>query len=344
MKQILKKILAVYMTKRGKKRNFSYNELEVKHVEPGKKSFNDSSYFAGISKEGFAFVTRQAFRVDKPNENWLMVSIPGEGVWGFENQALPEGEGFKQGELEYICTEPGEKWNIKYKGTLPKGKSKGKIAIDLNWTGAAPLVVFDKVGTSALQVGKQIAKEEWNSHYFKKLKELDQVHYEQAGKLTGTIEWKGKLHELEFVGVRDHSWGVRNWEDWDRHFWLLGLLEDGQFFNFSMISYNFVENLQAAFIYNHDHYDTIYKIPSFENLKSNNLMPKSLSFDVQEVKGGPTKKLSLEMLTFFPFNMDDVYYLRQAEAAFEYDGVKGVGIAEMGINPNKYDIDIKSTY
>ena len=344
MKQFLKDVLAVYMTKRGKKRDFSNEELEVKHVEPKRKSFNDSSYFAGISKEGFSFVTRQSFRVDKPNENWMMVSIPGEGVWGFENRKLPEGKGFKQGKLEYICTEPGEKWKVKYEGSLPQGKKEENIKLNVDWSAAAPIVVFDKIGTTALQVGKQIAREDWNSHYFKKLKELDQVHYEQAGKMTGVIEWKGKKHKLDFVGVRDHSWGVRNWEDWDQHFWLLGLLEDGRFFNFSLISYDFVKNLQAAFIYNHDHYSTIYKIPSFDTLKLKNPMPKKLAFDVQEVKGGPVKKLSLNMLNFFPFHMDEVYYLRQAEAEFEYDGVKGVGIAEMGINLNKYDIDVKSTY
>lgn len=344
MKQTLKDILAVYMTRRGKKRVFRNEELETKHVERQIKSFNDSSYFAGISKEGYAFVTRQSFRVDKPNENWMMVSIPGEGVWGFENQDLPEGEGFVQGNLKYICTEPGEKWDIKYKGTLPRAKEKADFMLDVSWQGIAPIVVFDKVGTTPLQVGKRIAREKWNSAYFKKLRELDQVHYEQAGMMTGIFEWKGKKHQLDFIGVRDHSWGVRNWEDWNRHFWLLGLLEDGRFFNFSLISYSFVRNLQAAFIYNYDHYKTIYSIPNFDELRFDNLMPKSLSFDVQEDKHSPKKKLSVNMLNFFPFSMDDEYYLRQAEAEFEYDGVKGVGIAEMGINPNAYDIDISTTY
>ena len=344
VKQILKRILAVYMTKRGKKREFDAEELEVKHVDKSKKAFNDSSYFAGISEEGFAFVTRQSFRVDKPNENWMMISIPGEGVWGFENRDMKEGKGFKQGKLEYKCVKPGEKWKIKYDGDLPKGEEKEHIKIDLDWVGAAPIVVFDKVGTTALQVGTQIANEEWTKPFFNKLRELDQVHYEQAGKLSGQIEWKGKKHQLDFIGVRDHSWGVRNWEDWDRHFWLLGLLEDGRFFNFSLISYDFVKNLQAAFIYNHDHYTTIYKIPSFEELKLSPMMPKSLSFEVQEVKDGPKKELKVNMLNFFPFRMDEDYYLRQAEAEFEYDGVKGVGIAEMGVNLKKYEIDIDSTY
>lgn len=344
MKQTIKDVLAVYMTKRGKSREFTNEELEVKHVDKSKKSFNDSSYFAGISKDGFTFVTRQAFRVDKPNENWMMLSVPGEGVWGFENQELEEGEGFKQGTLEWKCIKPGETWNIQFYGDLPQGDKTGKLKLNVNWEAAAPIVLFDKVGTTALQVGKQIAKEKWTKAYFEKLRELDQVHYEQAGKMSGTLQWKGKTHTLEFIGVRDHSWGVRNWEDWDRHFWLLGLLEDGRFFNFSLISYSFVKNLQAAFIFNTEDYTTIYKIPNFDELQLDPMLPKSLEFDVQEVKDGPIKHMKLNMLNFFPFHMDEDYYLRQAEAEFEYDGVNGVGIAEMGANLKNYDIDVRSTY
>ena len=344
MIRLLKEIIAVYMTKRGKKREFTFDELEVKHVKPEVPSFNDSSYFAGVSKDGISFVTRQAFRVDKPNENWMMVHIPGEGVWGFENRPLKEDEGFKQGSLEYRCIKPGEKWKISFDGMLPKGKEQANLKLDMNWTGASPIVVFDKVGTTALQVGKQIAAEKWDTAFFKKLRELDQVHYEQAGTLKGIIEWKGTKHTLECAGVRDHSWGVRNWEDWDRHFWLLGLLEDGRFFNFSLISYSFVKNLQAAFIYDTNGYKTIYKLPKLEEMKMESPMPKTLQFEVQEEKGSKLKLLSLQMEAFFPFFMDEFYYLRQSKAHFEYDGVKGIGLAEMGINLNNHELDVSKTH
>jgi hypothetical protein len=348
MKELIKRSIAIYKIKRKKRRDFTESELEKKHVDKSIKYFNDSSYFAGISKEGFSFVTRQSFRVDKPNENWMMIAIPGEGIWGFENKELPEGKGFKQGKLEYICKEPGKQWEIKYQGILPHlipndGKD-GEFNLNLKWEAKAPIVVFDKIGTTALQVGSQIAKEKWTKEFFKKIKELDQVHYEQAGTFTGTFKWKDKNYNLKFTGVRDHSWGVRNWKDWDRHFWLLGMLDDGRFFNFSLINYTFVKNLQAAFIYNYDKYQTIYKLPTFEKLNLQPMLPKELSFEVQEVKNGPIKKVSIKMKDFFPFRMDNDYYLRQATSVFEYDGVKGIGIAEMGINLKSYDIDIYSTY
>ncbi len=336
----LKNFLIYQKIKNKKSREFSLTELEKKHRTENVRSFNDSSYFAGISKEGYTFVTRQAFRVDKYNENWMMVHIPGEGVFGFENRELEEGEEFRQGNIAYICEKPGEEWKVTYEGPLPQGEKSGLLKLDLKWKGVAPLVVFDKVGTTYKQVGDQIAKEKWNGKFFKKLRELDQVHYEQAGKMTGKFEWNGKSIDTEFIGVRDHSWGVRNWEDWSRHFWLLGLLEDGRFFNFSMISYNFVKNLQAAFIYDYDHYKTMYKIPNFDEIKMDGLMPHSLSFDVQKEKNGPFKNVSLEMKQFFPFHMDKDYYLRQAKADFIYDGVKGVGIAELGVNLIEYGRDI----
>jgi len=340
----IKKWIAIKMVGRSKQRSLSIDQLEVKHLNIGIKSFNDSSYFAGISKEGFSFVTRQSFRNDKHNENWMMVHIPEEGVFGFENREMEEKEGFSQGELLYKCIKPGENWQLNYNGSLPQNNNTGQLKMDLNWQSVAPIVVFDKIGTTAKQVGTQIAKEKWDSNFFKKLKELDQVHYEQAGKLSGLFEWNGVKHNLDFVGVRDHSWGVRNWEDWDRHFWILGLLEDGSFFNFSMISYHFVKNLQAAFIFDNGAYTTIFKIPNFDEIEMDGMMPKSLSFDVIEKENGPIKRMSLEMKHFFPFHMDNDYYLRQAKADFSYGDKKGVGIAEMGINLKTYQIDVNSTY
>ncbi len=83
MKQKIKEYLASRIVRKGKNRKMSLEYLELKHVEPGQRSFNDSSYFGGFSRDGFSIVMRQSFRVDKPNENWLKIHIPGEGVWGF---------------------------------------------------------------------------------------------------------------------------------------------------------------------------------------------------------------------------------------------------------------------
>jgi len=118
MKQTLKHILAVYKVKRSRHRAKSHNNQEVKYINKHFPAYSDDLFFVGISKEGFAFMTRLAFRANNKNENWLALNIPGKGTWSFENLSLPEGEGYKQGGLEYACGEGGERWKIKFDGKL----------------------------------------------------------------------------------------------------------------------------------------------------------------------------------------------------------------------------------
>jgi hypothetical protein len=64
-----------------------------------------------------------------------------------------------------------------------------------------------------------------------------------------------------------------------------------------------------------------------------------LSFQVKESTGEGEKRVQINMLEFFPFTMDEVYSIRQAKAGFEYDGVKGFGIVEMGLKVKKQEQD-----
>jgi len=344
MFQFIKEFIAIRMTQKGKKRNLPIEELEQKHAEPERKSFNDSSYFGGFSRDGFSIVTRQSFRVDKPNENWLKIHTPNNGVWGFENQDMPEGEGFIQGDLKWICTDPGKTWELSYSGSVWQNKAVENVEVNLTWQATSPILNFDTAGANPIQVGKQIAKETWSSDYFAKLKELKQVHIEQGGTLSGTITWQGEKHDVELRAVRDHSWGVRNWEDWDKHFWFLGILDDGSFFNISQISYGFVNNLIASFMYDGTEYRTLNEIPFFDEIGFNKSMPTQLEFSIQENKQSTPILIKIDMLEFFHFNMDGSYYIREAKAEFTFGDKKGIGVAEMGLNIKKYAIDVSNIY
>ncbi len=343
MRQHIKNILATALINRGKKRRIPVEELEMRHHRNDVPGFNDSSYFAGLSPDGFSFVTRQSFRTGKPDENWLKVDVPGEGVWGFENRAMEEGAGFRQGALEWKCIKPGKTWKIYFKGAVKQAGEDRQIEMDLMWEAASQIVDFDRMATNPGHVALQVAREKWSRRYFKRLGELRQVHYEQAGSITGVIKWDGIAHQVDLRGVRDHSYGARQWEDWDRHFWYLGLLEDGRFFNFSMVRYDFVKDLQAGFIVGEKEQLTIDRLPYFDDLDWKEMLPKFLSLPVSEQKDLPEKTLRVNMKAFFPFVMDDIYYIRQAKAEFEYDGIPGLGIAEMGVNLNKYEIEISHT-
>ncbi len=327
----LKSFLALKMITHRKGRDLPVEVLESKHTDPDTFAYNDSSYFAGVSRDGFTFVTRQAFRTGKHNENWLKIHIPGEGVWGFEDMELPEGEGFKQGTLEYVCLKPGEEWSIKYDGPVFKDGKEEEIKLNLKWRSTSPVMDFDKEGTSPRQVAEQVASQKWNKEFFRRLREIHLVHIEQGGEITGTITWKGKENGVKLKGVRDHSFGKRNWEEWSRHIWFLGILDDGRFFNVSVIDYDFVKDLKAGFIFDGEKYVTFAETPSFADLNLKEPLPHKLSFKVKEMEKGDEKEITTDMVEFFPFMMDAVYHIRQSKAEFTYGGVKGIGIAEMGV-------------
>jgi len=327
----LKKILALKMITHRKSRIIPIEELEQKHTDPNTFAYNDSSYFAGVSRDGFSFVTRQAFRTGKHNENWLKIHIPGEGVWGFEDLKLKEGEGFVQGTLEYLCVKPGEEWEIRYDGPVFNEGKEENVKLELKWLSTSPIMDFDKAGTLPKQVAEQIANQKWNKVFFKRLREIHLVHIEQGGEITGTIIWKGEEHRVNLKGVRDHSFGKRNWEEWSRHIWFLGILDDGRFFNVSVVDYDFVKNLKAGFIFDGKEYVTFAETPAFEDLELKEPLPHKLSFKIKKIEKGEDIEITTDMKQFFPFMMDDVYHIRQSKAEFTYGNVKGIGIAEMGI-------------
>lgn len=45
-------------------------------------------------------------------------------------------------------------------------------------------------------------------------------HYEQSCRLTGWIELNGERHEIDGLGQRDHSWGIRDWAGVDWWYWV----------------------------------------------------------------------------------------------------------------------------
>ena len=331
MKQFLKNFRALRLVKSGKNKKLTIEELESKQAKPTIAHYTDSIYFAGISEEGITFVTRMSFRNKKLNGNWLKIHIPGEGVWGFENRGMIEGEGFEQGKLKFICEKPGKVWRIIFEGPVFQGKKYYQINIDLKWKSSIALVNFEDNGISSDQLAFQIAKQEWNWWFTKQLKALLRGHYEQAGEIKGTITWKRKKHKVQMKAIRYHSFGRLNWKDFERHFWFTGLLDDGRMFHSGIVDYNVVSDLKSGFLMDGEKVITFVKTPDFKGLSFSKDVSTDFSFTVKAGAGEADKMVQVEMQEFFPFLMDEVYSIRQAKAAFTYDGVKGVGIVEMGL-------------
>lgn len=333
---LIKTFIAKKMVAKGKKQPpLPIEVLERRHSDPTIDNFNDSSYFNGRSFDGSSFVVRMAFRNSGKKEWWFKLHLPGNGRFELTDLSGAYGEQFQQGNLQYNCIEIGKKWEIQYQGPLQDDKGQTREAnINLTFEAVNPIVDFKQVKPATI-IHQSIAAAKWDKAFFKKLQEISKQHYEQAGYLKGTIEIDGEITTVDWYSMRDHSFGVRKWGNWKRHIWFGGLLTDKRAFNISGISYDFLGDLQAGFLQNDQQTIGLKSSLSMAEISSETLIPKTFSVPFT-LHDGTTKTMHVKIVDRFTFEMDDNYQIVEGLAEYELDGVKGLGVAEFGFNPQFY--------
>lgn len=337
--QSLKRLLAAAMIRRSlKERGLPLDELESRHSDLTNNLFNDSSYFLGRGEDGSCLLVRMAFRTNRVAECWLTVSLPGTGTFTVDGLPGEPGEGFRMGTFEFFCKQPGKHWSIRYSGDLKQEGQAHKVDLNLEFEAIKPIVNFKHISRPA-DIAPVIAREKWTKPFLNSLKEIKKMHLEQAGRITGTVAVDGKIHNVNWRSIRDHSWGTRAWETWKRHIWLSGVLDDGEAFNLSMITYSFLGQLSAGYITRGEKTEYLSALPAMESFASDPLIPEKSSL-VFHSRDGRQHTLEIEIPRFFGFLMDGAYYIHEGLGNFTLDGIPGLGVAEFGLNRNFYDITV----
>ncbi|XP_059849168.1 putative phosphoenolpyruvate synthase [Hypanus sabinus] len=205
----------------------------------------DSVFFMGFTQTDKTYVVVRICR--KPNglcEMWLLLRVDGIGC--FQHPNLPDSicpldskDAWSAGGLKLECLEPHRQWRIFFNGLLRKGpyrdtcmEEEGELVhvkMSFVWTSFSTVFNFDTdIHPSAF--AQSIAKEKWSLKFMKNLQKLDrkQIHYEQWGQYIGEIEIEGyERKELLLRGVRDHSYGIRNWADLYRYIIIFAHFENG---------------------------------------------------------------------------------------------------------------------
>lgn len=336
---MLKLFLARRMVRRTKNRLNPVNYLEQKHVDQDQPYPNDSSYFYGSDNEGNAFITRMAFREPKRlNEYWFDFFLTGLGFFGLRSSPGPEGEGFQQGSLKYEPIEIGKIWRITFAGTVHSKAGKShQCAVNLVFTGEHPVFDFEK-SSDHDEIAKIIASKKWTKEFFMNMKDTHQVHYEQTGKITGTIELDGVIFNMNMLASRDHSFGSRNWLTWDRHFWMTGISEKGMHWTVTTIKWQFLDRLTAGFVtYPDGTTDPITGCTDLDTVSKEKLLPDQGLVEIR-THSGKTHRLEFRRNGEFPYLHDEKYMMREGIGTYLFDGVPGLGMVEFGFHADKYRI------
>jgi hypothetical protein len=168
----------------------------------GEQQWSDSFYFGGGDGRGLALYSRIGKR---PNEGVteaaLGMWLPGQGfLLSFaRTSAAPR---VAAGPMSFECRLPLVVWDIRCEGEGRLFERAEHLATER-----------DAYRTVAVSVSLRFTAWSEPLSFQSGLAEgVATNHYEQPGSLAGTLMVDGHRHPLAGRGMRDHSWGVRDWQ------------------------------------------------------------------------------------------------------------------------------------
>ena len=208
------------------------SELDEGFHAPGpEEQWSDSFYLGGgDAGSAIAFYTRIGAR---PNEGvlegalgvWLpptRAGLPPRFLLAFARDPSPAdllAAPIAAGAVTFTCDAPLRRWTVAIDGGArlwaraedlgehPDAHQKVQVSGELRFDAWVPPFHFESGLTSAV-AGR---------------------HYEQPGAVNGEIVVDGERFEIEGAGLRDHSWGVRDWQGVPHWRWMGMLVDAGHF-------------------------------------------------------------------------------------------------------------------
>lgn len=172
-------------------------------------AWSESYYFNFVDPVSkVAMFTRMGFR---PGDGWAdglhVIYLGGDRVaFTYGRRTIGKDLGaydgdLRAGNLQITCHEPFRRWQIRYQGPA---EDIADAAILLERKKLRPEGWF-KAATLDMDVGFQGLSE---PHY---AAAGERGHFEQTGRVTGTIRVNDETFSVDGWGVRDKSWGPRDW-------------------------------------------------------------------------------------------------------------------------------------
>lgn len=219
----MKKIIA----KKQKAKPFDYEAAESFALSESEDPTVNNSYYFSAHGERESLYCRLGIR-STHSEVWFYYS-DGENRYALTDMLHKENVPLKVQRSEHG-------WLIKYSGELTSGNGE-KIHAEFGgeYVSDQPPVDFFS-NMPPVRTAKAMAGEKWNKKFFSEVQANNQVHYEQTGRISGSLDIGGKIHIVDLPCVRDHSYGKRDWNYMNNHLWLMAVNENSQL-NFSMVSY-----------------------------------------------------------------------------------------------------------
>jgi hypothetical protein len=203
------------------------------------------------------------------------------------------------------------KWRLKYQGTIfdPLDEDQFNVKMDVTWEALNPLMDYvDCVSEKQAELSSNVVSE----------------HYEQFGKAKGKVVIDGEEYEIDALGERDYSLGVRAWGSPKMWMWINSAFSTDEAFNITKLS---VEegDIDAGYFYTGSANQPLIK--SEIELEFNQGLPSKFSMVLYD-KNGTEYPVDGQVIRFGMIPVDEKMVLIETISQYKWGEKEGYGIAE----------------
>jgi len=287
-------------------------EILKKHNE-----WNESYYFNFYDKDNdlTAFM-RIGNKVNKNEKSMFFYLMTPTIIAGIKLETSCDDSPLSIAGLKYQEVQSG-KWRLKYNGPifkpLEKFPTEFKVKMDLTWEALNPIMDYiNCVDERQVKMSSNVASE----------------HYEQFGKAFGNIQIDNEIFEIDGLGERDLSRGVREWGSPKMWLWINSEFSHNEAFNISKLSVD-EEDIDAGYFYINSVNEPLIK--SDIDLEFKNGIPYKFSMILFDKKGSKYSIVG-EVVKFGMIPVDKEKILIETLSKYNWDDKEGYGIAEFLVN------------
>ncbi|HPR41230.1 MAG TPA: hypothetical protein PK718_01630 [Candidatus Methanofastidiosa archaeon] len=295
-------------------------DTDVLHEPNSEPEWNESFYFSFYDKDNdsYAFM-RMGLRPNKKEKNMFCYISTPHIVAGKRAYGHIYHNGMETNGLKYEKLEAEKRWKMTYEGDMKVVSCKTleyiDVKLDLEFNALNDMFDYRKCVTGPKEMmSRSVASE----------------HYEQFGRVTGKIEMLEKTLEIDGLGERDHSWGVRDWNAPRMWIWLTGQFSEKLALNVTKLIVD--EGEVDAGFFHVDGTDHPIIGANIDTVFGDDGAPESFTMELTDAEGRvrsvDAKVIKNIKLPFMSEDKKTLSVMHETLAEYTYDGKKGYGIAE----------------
>ncbi len=187
-------------------------DTDVIHRIGRELDWNESFYFSFYDKvNDICGFMRIGLKPNRAQKNvFCFLILPNGSIVGMKKDVPYSDTELSAGGLVFQKIVPEKRWKIMFNGGLhalfEEGRPLKRTSFMLDWNGLNEVFDYRDCISGGIkeEMSKKVASE----------------HLEQFGRIKGLLEVGGKKYDIEGLGERDHSWGVRDWTAPKMWIWL----------------------------------------------------------------------------------------------------------------------------